>query len=124
MVQLMTGTALWSAWAIFASAAASDGSSTTEHFSAKCAGIASQLSFEHGIVHFAEFVAAGTNLSLAQNDPTCAQAFVPVTADMCRVVLSVSTSNRSGLNMEAWLPSNWTGRFLSGGSGGLNGCIR
>jgi feruloyl esterase len=25
--------------------------------------------------------------------------------------------------MEAWLPSNWTGRFLSGGNGGLNGCV-
>lgn len=25
--------------------------------------------------------------------------------------------------MEAWLPQNWTGRFLSGGNGGLNGCI-
>jgi len=25
--------------------------------------------------------------------------------------------------MEAWLPSNWAGRFLSGGNGGLNGCV-
>jgi len=26
--------------------------------------------------------------------------------------------------MEAWLPSNWTGRYLSLGNGGLNGCIQ
>ena len=25
--------------------------------------------------------------------------------------------------MEAWLPANWTGRFLSAGNGGLAGCI-
>lgn len=25
--------------------------------------------------------------------------------------------------MEAWLPSNWTGRFIAHGNGGLNGCI-
>jgi hypothetical protein len=24
--------------------------------------------------------------------------------------------------MEAWLPRNWTGRFLSVGNGGLGGC--
>ncbi|KAF2846945.1 tannase and feruloyl esterase [Plenodomus tracheiphilus IPT5] len=111
------------ATAVFASTTPTD-CSTPETFDAKCAAIASQLSIEHGLVHFAEFVAAGTNLSLAGNDPTCAQAFVPVTADICRIALSVSTSDRSSFNMEAWLPSNWTGRFLSGGNGGLNGCIK
>lgn len=92
-------------------------------FNSKCAAIASRLAIEGGVVHFSEFVAAGTNLSLAQNDPSCTQSFIPVTADICRIALSVSTSDRSGFNMEAWLPSNWTGRFLSGGNGGLNGCI-
>lgn len=28
------------------------------------------------------------------------------------------------MTLEAWLPSNWTGRFLSGGNGGLSGCIQ
>jgi feruloyl esterase len=97
---------------------------TSGDFNAKCAAIASQLSIEHGVVHFSEFVAAGTNLSLSENDPTCTQTFIPVTADICRIALSVSTSERSGFNMEAWLPSNWTGRFLSAGNGGLNGCIK
>lgn len=93
-------------------------------FSSKCAAIASKLAIEHGVVHFAQHVTAGTNLSLSENDPSCAQSFIPVTADICRIALSVSTSDRSGFNMEAWLPSNWTGRFLSGGNGGLNGCIK
>lgn len=91
---------------------------------AKCASIASELAIKHGTVHFSEFVAAGTNLSLAENDVSCAQTFIPVTKDICRIALSVTTSNRSGFNMEAWLPTNWTGRFLSGGNGGLNGCIK
>ncbi|KAL6705935.1 Feruloyl esterase [Coniothyrium glycines] len=94
------------------------------NFNAKCAAIASKLAIEHGVVHFSEFVAAGTNLSLAENDATCGQSSIVVTADICRIALSVSTSSRSGLNMEAWLPANWTGRFLSGGNGGLNGCIK
>ena len=92
-------------------------------FNSKCATIASKLAVENGVVHFSQFVAAGTNLSLAENDPTCGQTPILVTADICRIALSVSTSNHSGFNMEAWLPSNWTGRFLSAGNGGLNGCI-
>jgi feruloyl esterase len=92
-------------------------------FESTCSGIASKLAIEHGTVHFSEFVAAGTNLSLPDNDPSCAVTSIVVPADICRVALSVATSNRSGLNMEAWLPSDWTGRFLSGGNGGLNGCV-
>lgn len=38
--------------------------------------------------------------------------------------MSVSTSNRSGITLEAWLPTNWTGRFLSTGNGGVSGCIQ
>jgi feruloyl esterase len=99
-------------------------STSVNDFNSKCAAIASGLSIEHGVVHFSEFVAAGTNLSLTENDPSCTQSFIPVTADICRIALTVSTSERSGFNMEAWLPSNWTGRFLSVGNGGLNGCIK
>tara|TARA_R110002003_G_scaffold54_10_gene4776 strand:- start:3062 stop:3643 length:582 start_codon:yes stop_codon:yes gene_type:complete len=93
------------------------------NFQSKCAAIVSKLSVEHGNVHFSQFVAAGTNLSLPDNDPSCAESFIVVTANICRVALSVSTSQTSGFSMEVWLPSNWTGRFLSGGNGGLNGCI-
>ncbi|KAF1851312.1 feruloyl esteras-like protein B [Cucurbitaria berberidis CBS 394.84] len=99
-------------------------STNRDRFSSKCAAVASKLAVESSVVHFSEFVAAGTNLSLAENDPSCTQTFIAVTADICRIALSVSTSNRSGFNMEAWLPSNWTGRFLSVGNGGLNGCIK
>jgi feruloyl esterase len=89
--------------------------STPNGFNATCAGIASKLDVHNGVVNFAEFVPAGTNLSLAENDPSCGNAPQLVSADMCRVGIYVSTSEKSGFNMEAWLPSNWTGRFLSGG---------
>ncbi|KAI4685345.1 uncharacterized protein J4E84_006072 [Alternaria hordeiaustralica] len=92
-------------------------------FSSKCAELASKLHIDGGVVTTAEFIAAGTNLTVPVYDETCAAAPPAITADMCRVALNVSTSERSGFRMEAFLPANWTGRFLSGGNGGLNGCI-
>lgn len=84
-------------------------------FNSTCASIASKLEVENGVVYFSEFVAAGTNLSLPDNNATCAQPFQLVPADICRISLYVSTTDHSGFNMEAWLPSNWTGRYLSTG---------
>ena len=95
----------------------------TANFNSECADLASSLEIDGGVVHTAEFVAAGTNFSAPVYDQTCAAAGQVVQADMCRVALYVATSERSGFNMEAWLPSNWTGRFVAVGNGGLNGCI-
>jgi feruloyl esterase len=36
----------------------------------------------------------------------------------------VATSDASGITLEAWFPSNWTGRFLATGNGGIGGCIQ
>lgn len=44
------------------------------------------------------------------------------TIQFCQVALNVTISDKSQFFMEAWLPSNYTGRFLSTGNGGLNGC--
>lgn len=38
--------------------------------------------------------------------------------------MHVATSGVSGISLEAWLPQNWSGRFLSTGNGGLGGCIQ
>ncbi|KAF1954562.1 tannase and feruloyl esterase [Byssothecium circinans] len=93
-------------------------------FESKCASIASQIQIENTTVFFSEFVPAGTNLSLPEFNATCGrQPYQQIAADICRVSLYVTTSNRSGIHSEAWLPSNWTGRFLSAGNGGLAGCI-
>jgi feruloyl esterase len=97
---------------------------TPAGFSSKCAAIASKLAIDGGIVHTSEYLPAGTNFSAPVYDSTCAGANQIIAADICRIALYVSTSERSGFNMEAWLPSNWTGRFISHGNGGLNGCIQ
>ncbi|KAF2638410.1 feruloyl esteras-like protein B [Massarina eburnea CBS 473.64] len=97
---------------------------STDGFDSKCASVASQLQIEHATVYFSEYITAGTNLSLPDNNVTCAIPNQVVPKDICRLALYVATSNRSGINMEAWLPSNWTGRFLSTGNGGLGGCIQ
>lgn len=112
--------ALLSAHQIYASPAGPQPTScptdpTQNEFNSACASIASKLEVENGVVYFSEFVAAGTNLSLSDNNATCAQSFQLVPADICRIALYVSTSDHSGFNMETWLPSNWTGRYLSTG---------
>lgn len=71
-----------------------------------------------------EYVAAGTTLSFPYNDATCDRSSQIVAADLCRVALSIPTSNRSSFTFELWLPSNWTGRFLGTGNGGIDGCIK
>jgi feruloyl esterase len=93
-------------------------------FQQDCVNFAQELKVPNATVWFTEFVAAGTNLSLPQNNVTCAQNSQVVKTDTCRVALYVATSNRSGISMEAWLPRNWTGRFLSTGNGGIAGCIQ
>jgi feruloyl esterase len=99
------------------------GGNGTQEFEARCDSIASELQIEHATVYFSEFVLGGTNLSIPDYNATCGAPFQLVPADICRVGLYVTTSNSSGINMEAWLPSNWTGRFLSTGNGGIAGCI-
>ncbi|KAJ6544055.1 Tannase/feruloyl esterase [Mycena capillaripes] len=93
-------------------------------FQQACAALVSQLSIENTTIASSSFVAAGTNLTFPAVDPSCLTPFQVVTSDVCRVVLTIATSNRSSTVMEAWLPSNWTGRFLSTGNGGIGGCIQ
>ncbi|KIK64593.1 hypothetical protein GYMLUDRAFT_981797 [Collybiopsis luxurians FD-317 M1] len=96
------------------------------NFDSACSSIASQVSsIENATVFHTDLVPAGTNLTFPDQDPSCSSRssqVVPV--DICRVTLNVSTSDSSGIFMEAWLPKNWTGRFLSTGNGGFGGCIQ
>ncbi|KAI7537672.1 tannase and feruloyl esterase [Hortaea werneckii] len=82
-------------------------------------------STEDVTVNFAQYVPAGTNLTINQDEDleTCSGRSQAVPRDLCRVAMFVRTSPISNITMEAWLPVNWTGRFLSTGNGGTNGCI-
>ncbi|KAK4237665.1 Tannase/feruloyl esterase [Achaetomium macrosporum] len=92
-------------------------------FEQQCSKLTQKLDIDNATVWFTHSVAAGTNLTFPDSDPSCGQAALAVGVDFCRVALYVATSSRSGISMEAWLPRNWTGRFLSTGNGGLNGCL-
>lgn len=108
---------------------------TLEDFSASCADVPNALqsigAFENVTVNLATFIPAGTNLTLPTdaNLSTCFRPSIQtpkqlVATDLCRVSMNVATSNSSEITLEAWLPLNWTGRFLGTGNGGVDGCIQ
>ena len=66
---------LLSASSVFAAPQSYPANGTTPaEFSSKCADVASKLAVDGAFVHTAEFVAAGTNLTLPLYDQTCAEA--------------------------------------------------
>lgn len=75
-------------------------------------------------VNIHEFVPANTTLEFPGNDPSCNRPSQVSSVDVCRIALNISTSARSGIIFESWLPANWTGRFLATGNGGIDGCIK
>ncbi|KAM0186959.1 hypothetical protein ACHAPQ_009143 [Fusarium lateritium] len=95
-----------------------------DDFSAKCAALKTSLKLPNTTVWFTEHVAAGGNITFPDNHPTCTPKSQVVDVELCRVAMFVKTGPVSNLTVEAWLPSNWTGRFLSTGNGGMAGCIQ
>ncbi|KAJ5213529.1 hypothetical protein N7449_000698 [Penicillium cf. viridicatum] len=75
-------------------------------------------------VNLVDHVAGGKTVSLPDNDPTCAQTSQAVSADVCRVAMTVTTSDASQITLEAWFPRDYSGRFVGVGNGGLGGCIQ
>ncbi|KXT13758.1 hypothetical protein AC579_6604 [Pseudocercospora musae] len=59
-----------------------------------------------------------------QADVACGSTITPE-VDLCRVVLTVQTSDESETYMEVWLPENgeWNGRTMNTDNGGVNGCV-
>ncbi|KAH8110213.1 tannase and feruloyl esterase [Phellopilus nigrolimitatus] len=51
------------------------------------------------------------------------QPTAQISAPLCRVQFIVNTSDVSAITAEAWFPTDWNGRFLGLGNGGLGGCI-
>lgn len=49
-------------------------------------------------------------------------ATVGVQTALCRIALLVDTSATSQVQLEAWLPDEWSERVAVVGNGGLNGC--
>lgn len=92
-------------------------------FEGQCQALADLLDIPGSQDVFSEFVPSGTVLELPVRDVSCNRTSQAITANLCRVGLSVSTSAQSGIYMEAWLPEHWSGRFLATGNGGIGGCL-
>lgn len=112
----LLGIALWS------SLAATRSIRTTTAFEDKCLQFRPEGSVRNATRTELQFVKAGTRVVLADNNPTCNTDGQAVTADLCRVAMSIPTSNRSSITYEMWLPETWSGRFLATGNGGIGGC--
>ncbi|KAG4423850.1 hypothetical protein IFR04_002995 [Cadophora malorum] len=94
--------------------------------SATCLSL-STLSLPNTTINFVNYLPAGTNISLSQDYDldSCGYVSQVISVDLCRVAMEVKTSERSAITLEAWLPgTEWTGRFLSTGNGGVSGCIQ
>lgn len=91
-------------------------------FQSQCQQFPSKIHLQDVTVNFAQYIPAGTNLSLADAPPSCGEAYQAVSADVCRVAMAVATSNSSEITLEAWFPRDYNGRFVSTGNGGLSGC--
>ncbi|KAK4634994.1 putative feruloyl esterase B-2 [Fulvia fulva] len=95
-----------------------------------CAGLCSQLTFPSNLaaspVSCVPYAANETiTITGGQRDVTCGTTITPE-IDLCRVVLTVTTSPESEVYMEVWLPdgdSTWNGRTMSTDNSGVNGCV-
>ncbi|KAF9873087.1 tannase and feruloyl esterase [Colletotrichum karsti] len=89
-----------------------------------CSSLASRLNLPDSTIHETTFISAGTNISLPDNHPSCAIPYQVSDVNICRVVFLTTTGPTSNISLEAWLPLEWSGRFLGTGNGGMNGCIK
>jgi hypothetical protein len=81
---------------------------------AACERLGSTFNAPHVTVNLAQYVAAGTNISLPEQGTgaaSCGNTAQIVSVDLCRIAANVATSNRSEITMEAWLPTNWLVQF-------------
>lgn len=83
------------------------------------------LPIPNGTIASAQHHSVGDVISLPNTVASCGGPGFKanITADLCRVVVNVSTSDSSSVRIEAWLPDNWNKRLLATGTGGIGGCI-
>ncbi|EOA90253.1 uncharacterized protein SETTUDRAFT_103261 [Exserohilum turcica Et28A] len=97
---------------------------SSDAFRERCLAFQPQEYSENATLNVLQHVAAGTNLTFPDNDASCNRASQVVSVDLCRIALEITTSPTSKITFEAWLPEDWSGRFLATGNGGVDGCIK
>ncbi|KAK6196969.1 hypothetical protein LQW54_010983 [Pestalotiopsis sp. IQ-011] len=105
-------------------AAATAAALANQTFESACLSFVPEASIWNSTRTQLQYVPAGTNLTFPDNDATCSRGSQVVTVDLCRIALSVPTSNQSSITLELWLPEEWSGRTLATGNGGIDGCIK
>ena len=133
------GLPIWAVLTALATVAASQGvggpvSSDLSHneadstFRLACREFGSKVKIDNARVQSTTYIPIGGKLNISWISPSCVSEGLGLdmgsgsSIEFCHVALNVSTSSSSQVYMEAWLPSNYSGRFLSTGNGGLGGC--
>ncbi|KAI5820797.1 tannase and feruloyl esterase [Pyronema omphalodes] len=97
---------------------ASNAKPTADH----CVSFGASLNLPNTKVLHTTHLSGNQTFSLPGADPTCDQS-TTAAASLCRLSLLVNTTTSSQVQMELWLPDDWSGRTSVVGNGGLNGCI-
>ncbi|KAI3317179.1 tannase and feruloyl esterase [Xylariaceae sp. AK1471] len=125
LISIIMARITWSlCWVHFVLALTVNASVVHVDFKDRCLAFKPQTHVPNSSLNQLEYVSAGKTIAFPDNDPSCNRASQAVNVDLCRVVLSVPTSNRSSIVYELWLPETWNGRTLATGNGGLDGCIK
>ena len=93
-------------------------------FEENCLAFKPQSYIFNSTLRILEYVPSGTNLALTGTDSTCSRTNQTTANNLCRVALTIPTSNRSSIIYEHWFPEVWSGRYLATGNGGTDGCIK
>ena len=91
----------------------------------KCNDLAGMFVGEQVVVLSMEYLHANfvINQEAVGFNETCAfWSAPPVSVDLCRVGIKITTSSSSSTLIEVWLPGKWEGRYLQIGNSRTGGC--
>ncbi|KAF0332639.1 putative feruloyl esterase B-2 [Colletotrichum sp. SAR11_59] len=88
-----------------------------------CLALTPKTIVTNSTVRVQTFVASGTNLTFPEQNANCGRASQVVRANLCRIAMNLTTSAKSEVVTEIWLPEKWNGRMVTVGGGGLDGCV-
>lgn len=98
----------------------------TSTFRSQCLAFDPTSLLPNSTLRLQEHIPANTTIRLPGMDPSCSRTSELITAEACRIALTLTTSDRSSTILETFLPpaQDWSGRFLATGNGGIDGCIK
>ncbi|KAF9879161.1 hypothetical protein CkaCkLH20_03394 [Colletotrichum karsti] len=88
-----------------------------------CLALTPQTTVENSKIRVLEFASSGTKLEFPEQSESCGRSSQVVRANICRVAMNVTTSGKSEVVTEVWMPEKWNGRLVTVGGGGLDGCV-